>query len=94
MDQSRHSVREQLVSVQSEQLLLARGEEDRLPATLPCDYNLVLLVLPLRVHSQPQDALKCYLNAARVRGSLSSSLSDRIKFLQNQLEKAPPTTQT
>ncbi|KAI1285969.1 Lysine-specific demethylase 6A [Halotydeus destructor] len=44
--------------------------------------------------SQPHDALKCYLNAARVRGSLSSQLSDRIKFLQTQLDKSPPMTQT
>lgn len=41
--------------------------------------------------SQPQDALKCYLNAVRVRGSLSSSLSERIKFLQSQLANAPPS---
>lgn len=44
--------------------------------------------------SQPQDALKCFLNAARVRGALSNgSLAERIKFLQSQLEKAPPNTE-
>ena len=43
--------------------------------------------------SQPQDALKCYMNAARVKGSLTSSLSDRIKFLQTQLANAPPSNQ-
>lgn len=43
---------------------------------------------------QPRDALKCYLNAAKVRGSLNVALSERIKFLQSQLEKAPPTTHT
>lgn len=44
--------------------------------------------------SQPQDALKCYLHASRVKGSLSSSLSDRIKFLQTQLANAPPAHTT
>ena len=43
--------------------------------------------------SQPQDALKCYMNAARVKGALSSSLSDRIKFLQTQLANAPVSSQ-
>ncbi|RWS28045.1 lysine-specific demethylase 6A-like isoform X1 [Leptotrombidium deliense] len=40
--------------------------------------------------NQPHDALKCYLNAARGRGSVSSSLSERIKFLQSQLANSPP----
>lgn len=43
--------------------------------------------------SQPQDALKCYLNAARVKGSLTTSLSDRIKFLETQLANCPPSNQ-
>lgn len=43
--------------------------------------------------SQPHDALKCYLNAARVKGALSPSLAERIKFLQTQLANAPPPTQ-
>lgn len=41
--------------------------------------------------NQPQDSLKCYLNAARVKGSLTTELSERIKFLQNQLSNAPPS---
>ena len=43
---------------------------------------------------QPQDALECYLNAARVKGCLSPSLSERIKFLQTQLANAPPVPQS
>lgn len=44
--------------------------------------------------SQPQDALKCYLHATRVKGSLSTSLSERIKFLQTQLANAPAAQTT
>ena len=40
--------------------------------------------------NQPQDALKCFMNAIKGRGSVSSTLNERIKFLQNQLANAPP----
>ncbi|CAN7996440.1 unnamed protein product, partial [Ixodes hexagonus] len=39
--------------------------------------------------SQPQDALKCYLNAMQGKGSVSSNLNTRVKFLQGQLSAAP-----
>lgn len=46
--------------------------------------------------SQPHDALKCYLNADQIKGSFNPGLSERIKFLQNQLvnSPAPPVSST